>query len=148
MAQDWSDGCVFEHGNPTNISPFSSVGQNLWLGTGSESAPPDGTGPTQSWYNEVQYYTFDTTECSSVCGHYTQVVWASSYAVGCGRTFCSTVTWDDGANVWNNAWLVTCNYGPAGNYAGAQPYTEGSSCSQCDSGVGQCYNNLCRKYTI
>lgn len=73
MAQEWSDGCEFEHGNPTNISPFSSIGQNLWLGTGSESSPPDGTGQTQSWYNEVQYYTFSNMACSHVCGHYTQV---------------------------------------------------------------------------
>ncbi|XP_030828317.1 uncharacterized protein LOC589695 [Strongylocentrotus purpuratus] len=136
MAQDWSDECLWEHGNPTNISPFSSVGQNLWLGTGSQ---PDGVGPTQSWYNEDQYYDYDTHSCSDVCGHYTQVVWDDTYAVGCGRTFCSSVS-----NGWTNAYIVTCNYGPAGNYNGVRPYTTGSSCTQCASGIGQCYDNQCR----
>nr|XP_054748344.1 uncharacterized protein LOC129253930 isoform X1 [Lytechinus pictus] len=136
MAQDWSDECLWEHGNPTNISPFSSVGQNLWLGTGSQ---PDGVGPTQAWYDEDQYYDYDDHSCSHVCGHYTQVVWASTYAVGCGRTFCSSVS-----NGWSNAYIVTCNYGPAGNYNGVRPYLSGSSCTQCDSGIGECYENKCR----
>ena len=72
MAQQWSETCYFGHGQPDNISPFSSLGQNLWLGTAGNT-PPDGTGAVQAWYNEVQYYDYNTTECSYVCGHYTQV---------------------------------------------------------------------------
>ncbi|XP_072169425.1 uncharacterized protein [Diadema setosum] len=140
MAQEWSEGCYFGHGQPDNISPFSTLGQNLWLGTAGNT-PPDGTGAVQAWYNEVQYYDYDTTECSYVCGHYTQVVWASSYALGCGRALCATAS-SDTAN-YTNVYIITCNYGPAGNYQGAQPYQEGDSCTQCDSGVALCYNNLC-----
>ena len=30
---------------------------------------------TQAWYDEVNFYTYSSTECSDVCGHYTQVTW-------------------------------------------------------------------------
>ncbi|XP_071492386.1 uncharacterized protein [Diadema antillarum] len=138
MAQQWSEECLWEHGNPDNISPYSSVGQNLWLGTTSS---PSGASATQSWYNEVHDYDYDTNSCDDgkVCGHYTQVVWANTEAVGCGIHRCDTVS-----NGWTNAYIITCNYGPAGNYVGTKPYLSGSPCTQCDSGVGQCYENQCR----
>ncbi|XP_041457587.1 protein HEG homolog 1-like [Lytechinus variegatus] len=145
MAQEWSDTCYFAHGQPDNISPFSTLGQNLWLGSAGKNAP-DGTGAVQAWYNEVQYYDYSTTECSYVCGHYTQVVWASSYAVGCGRSLCEFAT-SESSN-YTNVYIITCNYGPAGNYVGSQPYDDGPSCTQCDSGVALCYNNLCNECSL
>ncbi|XP_071511442.1 cysteine-rich venom protein-like [Diadema antillarum] len=135
MAQQWSDGCVYEHGNPTNISPFDPVGQNLWAGTFYD----DGTHATQSWYDEVTDYNYESNQCSAVCGHYTQVVWAESYAVGCGRTFCANLV-----GFTQNAYMITCNYGPAGNVVGQRPYLTGLSCSECSTGSGQCFNNQCR----
>ena len=33
-----------------------------------------------------------------------------------------------------------------GNYAGVRPYLTGTPCTQCESGIGQCYGNQCRKY--
>ncbi|XP_077983151.1 glioma pathogenesis-related protein 1-like [Glandiceps talaboti] len=140
MAQDWSDGCLWAHGNPTNISPYSNVGQNLWMVGGvSSSYSVNPEGPVDAWYNEVNYYTYDDNSCTNVCGHYTQVVWADSYAVGCGKTYCSSVS----SSSFTNAIIVTCNYGPAGNYAGTKPYSLGSPCTQCSSGIGQCYENQC-----
>ncbi|XP_077982588.1 peptidase inhibitor 15-like [Glandiceps talaboti] len=141
MAQEWSEMCEWEHGNPTNISPFSSVGQNLWMVGGvSSSHNTDPDAPVDAWYNEVRDYNYDDLSCSAVCGHYTQVVWASSYAVGCGKAFCSSVT----SSSFTNAVIVTCNYGPAGNYAQTKPYKSGSACTKCDSGIGECYENQCR----
>ncbi|XP_033120160.1 protein jagged-1b-like [Anneissia japonica] len=139
LAQQWSEECIWDHGFPEpNLSKFSSYGQNLWLGSGSADNPPDGAVATQSWYNEQRMYTYETRECTGVCDHYYQVVWATSYSVGCGLSFCETT--NDGHN---NAWIITCNYGPAGNY-NRHPYISGPSCTKCSSGVGQCYNNLCR----
>ncbi|XP_072168970.1 uncharacterized protein [Diadema setosum] len=146
MAQTWSDGCYYEHGNPANTSPFSAVGQNLYIrwGLSQPGTPPDGTDATQAWYDEYQYYDYDTGSCQAgkVCGHYTQNVWASTYAVGCGLTFCPQATDADG-NTYNGAWLITCNYGPAGNYVGQKPYTTGASCTKCESGQALCQDNLC-----
>ncbi|XP_070574534.1 uncharacterized protein [Ptychodera flava] len=140
MAQQWSEECIWEHGNPTNISPFSSVGQNLWMGGPySSSASIDVDGVVDAWNDEVNYYDYDSNGCSYVCGHYTQVVWASTYAVGCGIAHCTTVT----SSTFTNAFIVTCNYGPAGNYP-TQPFVSGSPCTKCASGIGQCYENQCR----
>ena len=70
MAQGWADRCQFSHGNPNNISPFYYVGQNIWAGTGAGWGVYD---MVESWYEEVDLYTFATGACSGVCGHYTQV---------------------------------------------------------------------------
>eukprot|EP00057_Strongylocentrotus_purpuratus_P005109 XP_003730238.1 PREDICTED: uncharacterized protein LOC593642 isoform X1 [Strongylocentrotus purpuratus] len=146
MAQEWSDGCLYEHGNPANTSPFSAVGQNLYIryGLAAPGTPEDGTRATEAWYNEDVYYNYEDMTCQSgeQCGHYTQNVWASTYAVGCGQTFCTEARDNDG-RTFPNAWLVTCNYGPAGNYVGASPYVSGPSCTKCEGGSGLCKDNLC-----
>ncbi|XP_022108764.1 uncharacterized protein LOC110989015 [Acanthaster planci] len=142
MAQQWSDMCIWDHGQPTNISPFSSIGQNLYITSGgTPTRRINGTGPVQAWYDEDQYYTYESNSCQTnkVCGHYTQVVWATSYAVGCAQAYCATAT----GIAWEDTIIVTCNYGPAGNY-NRQPYISGTPCTQCDSGIGQCYGNQCR----
>ncbi|XP_070574622.1 GLIPR1-like protein 1 [Ptychodera flava] len=139
MAQEWSEECTWKHGNPPNISPFPNVGQNLWLGGPySPTDSIDVEGVVDSWHSEVIYYDYDTNTCSKVCGHYTQVVWASSYAVGCGIAHCPTVTSSNTVG----AFLVTCNYGPAGNY-NRQPYTSGTPCSLCDDELDSCRENQC-----
>jgi pathogenesis-related protein 1 len=39
------------------------------------TATYDVTSAVQSWYDEVQYYTYDSLSCApqKACGHYTQV---------------------------------------------------------------------------
>uniref|UniRef100_A0A0K0CYK8 SCP domain-containing protein n=1 Tax=Angiostrongylus cantonensis TaxID=6313 RepID=A0A0K0CYK8_ANGCA len=58
-------------------------------------------------------------------GHYTQVVYESSYKLGCGIAVCSDMT------------LVVCQYSPPGNWGGEPIYTIGEPCKtdsdcQCD----------------
>ncbi|XP_033625748.1 uncharacterized protein LOC117288979 [Asterias rubens] len=143
-AQQYSDMCIWAHGFPdVNITPFNPVGQNLWLvGPVSESYRPNGAAVTQSWFNEDRFYDYETHACEPgrMCGHYTQVVWATSYAVGCGMTFCPTTAHFTTPNVM----IVNCHYGPAGNFAGARPFISGMPCTQCLTNIGQCYNNQCR----
>lgn len=66
-----------------------------------------------SWGSEKKNYNYDSNTCAAgkVCGHYTQVVWKKSTEVGCGKAICS-----DKSQVW------VCQYAPAGNYVGQQPY--------------------------
>ncbi len=136
-AQQYSDTCVWAHGFPDeNITPFNSVGQNLWvIGPVTEAFRPDGAGIIQSWFNEDRFYNYTTNECKTdkLCGHYTQVVWADSYAVGCGMTFCPTADQLDTENVV----IVNCHYGPAGNLAETRPFVAGMPCTQCLSRIGQ-----------
>jgi pathogenesis-related protein 1 len=77
------------------------------------------------WAGEVACYTYGTfmtadkcdMQCttkmnSDGCGHYTQVVWRASVKIGCGVTSCSNGTRTE----------VICNYAPAGNFVGMNPY--------------------------
>ncbi|XP_063962060.1 uncharacterized protein LOC129270585 [Lytechinus pictus] len=146
MALAWARGCSFHHPQPgemQNVSPYETIGQNIWAYTGTRDSPRSGTKATQDWYDEVVDYTYQAGSggyCGRVCGHYTQIVWAATNRVGCGRMFCPSLS----RTSLRNAWYVVCNYAPAGNYQGVQPYSIGTPCTQCTSGSGQCYNGLCR----
>ncbi|XP_063951936.1 peptidase inhibitor 16-like [Lytechinus pictus] len=114
-AQKWSDRCVFEHSSLTGRSAgsgFTWVGQNLFAATGS--AADIGVRGTVYWYNETFHYDYEANTCTpkKECRHYTQVVWASTHAVGCGKSFCSKLT-IPGEEGMTDATFVTCNYGPA-----------------------------------
>ncbi|NXG15349.1 GLIP1 protein, partial [Grallaria varia] len=127
-AKGWARKCQSRHNThlrePGRAHPkFTPVGENLW--TGSLPAFSAKRAIT-SWYSEVAYYTYDTNSCSNICGHYTQVVWATSYKVGCAVHFCPRVA----DSSITNAGHFICNYGPAGNYP-RRPYIKGAACSDC-----------------
>ena len=61
------------------------------------------------WYSEIKDYTFSGEENMS-CGHFSQVVWVGSHAVGFGRSQASDGT----------VYFVG-QYSPAGNYVGEWP---------------------------
>ncbi|NXK47899.1 GLIP1 protein, partial [Chauna torquata] len=127
-AKGWAKRCQFKHNTylkkPGQAHPrFASVGENIWTGSLSIFSVQ---GAITSWYKEVSDYTYSTNSCRRVCGHYTQIVWAQSYKVGCAVHFCPTVAYFSGTN----AALFICNYAPAGNY-GPRPYEMGAACSKC-----------------
>uniref|UniRef100_A0A8C8ZB61 GLIPR1 like 1 n=1 Tax=Prolemur simus TaxID=1328070 RepID=A0A8C8ZB61_PROSS len=134
-AEAWAKKCQFMHDSCLDTpyacdKNFQYVGQNIWLGgiNGFTSRVA-----ITSWYNEVEYYNFDNISCSKVCGHYTQVVWANSYKVGCAVADCPKL----------GAALFVCNYGPAGNYVNTRPYRKGEPCSLC-SKEEKCVKKLCQ----
>ncbi|XP_039918332.1 glioma pathogenesis-related protein 1-like [Hirundo rustica] len=138
-AKAWAQKCVFKHNiylkEKGKTHPrFKYVGENIWTGSISVFTVK---AALASWYHEVEYYTYNTNGCSKVCGHYTQVVWATSYKVGCAVHFCPKVTY---TSILNAAHFV-CNYGPPGNYP-VRPYKTGGACSEC--GGDQCAGLLCR----
>ncbi|KAI0209416.1 Glioma pathogenesis-related protein 1, partial [Lamellibrachia satsuma] len=140
MAADWADGCDFNHGQPArdaNTLPYNQIGQNLYL-TSANSINLDSA--IQAWYNEIEFYTYDTRACSLVCGHYTQVVWAETREVGCAHSYCDPMT---GTSIRRGTYLV-CNYGPPGNYP-RHPFTKGDPCTACPSGQAWCTDGLCRR---
>ncbi|XP_065033121.1 pathogenesis-related protein 1-like [Musa acuminata AAA Group] len=85
-------------------------GENIFWGSGRDYTAADAV---NSWVSEKQDYDYNSNKCApnKVCGHYTQVVWRSSTAIGCGRVRCN-----------NGGIFITCNYKPPGNYAGQRPY--------------------------
>ena len=80
-------------------------------------------------FNYIIFVTFDDR---FVAGHYSQVVWADSYAVGCGITTCKSG--------WSP--IYACNYGTPGNYVGSAMYKSGKAATACPSGTKPS-NSLC-----
>ncbi|CAF3657235.1 unnamed protein product [Rotaria socialis] len=106
IAQNYADYLaarnIFQHSN-------NGYGENLYMT--SSSAPIQslsGTGATQAWYDEIDYYNFNSPGFSSSTGHFTQVVWKTSTKLGVGIAFSL-----DGRRAY-----VVANYDPPGNYMG------------------------------
>ena len=107
LAQEWADGCDFEHST-------HQYGENLYVST-SQS---EGTRAVESWASEVADYDYASNRCRAMCGHYTQIVWRDSTRVGCAYADCDTLT---GAG-FSSGRLWVCNYDPPGNWVGEWPY--------------------------
>ena len=104
-------GCGIEHG------PLpGDVGENVcWVGSVrvvGHKDELDVVTPTwviDQWGGESADYSAEREACAPNrhCGHYTQVVWATTREVGCGMAVCPTLS-----QVW------VCNYRPRGNVRG------------------------------
>ncbi|XP_006644187.2 pathogenesis-related protein PRB1-2-like [Oryza brachyantha] len=89
-----------------------NLGENLfWGSAGKDWTAADAV---NLWVGEKGDYNYASNSCAAgkVCGHYTQVVWRASTAIGCARVVCN-----EGRGVF-----ITCNYKPAGNFNGQRPY--------------------------
>jgi len=142
----WDDGlastaqytaalCTFEHTSPDWITQVTGpdgktlpayVGQNLFKGTAGAF---DYTSAINAWHAEVKDYDYCENKCAAgkVCGHYTQVVWATTAHVGCGMATC-------GGSV-----IIACDYYKPGNYRGVDPYKMSDAdkkamCTKADGG--------------
>ncbi len=101
VAQTWANSlsahnCAFEH------SPDNSYGENL---AGGSPGYLDGSAVTAMWYEEVGQYRFPDGGFSMQTGHFTQLVWRGTTAVGCAQVTCAM-------NLW------VCEYDPPGNVDG------------------------------
>ncbi|XP_036617958.1 glioma pathogenesis-related protein 1-like [Trichosurus vulpecula] len=139
VAETWAKRCEFKHNvdlsKPRRLHRnFSFVGENLWVGSLGGFSEKSAI---KLWNDEVQYYNFQSLKCTHVCGHYTQVVWADSYKVGCAVQYCPELK---ETRIRSGA-LFVCNYGPAGNYYQTRPYQEGEPCSACKK--DKCVDRLC-----
>uniref|UniRef100_UPI00398ECD6C GLIPR1-like protein 1 n=1 Tax=Pristiophorus japonicus TaxID=55135 RepID=UPI00398ECD6C len=140
-ARAWGKNCIFKH-NPSlqqkgAVHPtFFPIGENIFISSGGFSAKQ----AIKRWIAEMSYYDYSTNKCKpqQMCGHYTQVVWANSYKVGCAVSDCPNGI--KGSGLRGPSIIFVCDYAPAGNYIGAFPYKMGESCSACPI----CKDNLCR----
>ncbi|TKA72425.1 hypothetical protein B0A55_05407 [Friedmanniomyces simplex] len=99
-AQDYAGKCIWQHSN----GPY---GENLAEGYTSPILAIDG------WAGEEQKYNYHKAKFSESTGHYTQLVWKNTTAVGCGAVQCNT----SGSN-GVNGWYLVCEYSPRGNVVG------------------------------
>ena len=73
-------------------------------------------------------------------GHYTQLVWADTYLVGC-----AAVRWYRDSSKTQTDIFYVCNYGPTGNYENVPLYQIGEACSACPSDFPICQDGLCAR---
>ncbi|KAI9558015.1 hypothetical protein GHT06_014768 [Daphnia sinensis] len=146
MAQTHAQQCVFQHDTCRDVLRFR-VGQNIYVG--ASSADNLGTSnwneAVTAWYDEVDgmtaaYVTSFPASPPSVIGHYTQLVWATSYTVGCGVAYYQSTAVFGPSFPYNR--LYVCNYGPAGNFLSSPVYAQGSAGSACAAPTSN-NNGLC-----
>jgi len=110
-AQDWADTCPQGHDpNRTNIAGYANVGENIYY----SSQVQNGAAATANWVSERADYDFGTAIDFTnylIFGHYTQVVWDDTVAIGCGVADCGQ---------WRTT--LVCRYGETGNWVGSTPY--------------------------
>jgi len=149
IAQAQMNKCVYGHDcddcRKDKNGCFSHVGQNIaYRGASSLNNQSEWHLPIQAWYDEIKDYdngatnveSFSSVGTTGVVGHFTQVIWAETYKVGCGF-----IIYKDGQ--WYKR-LYSCNYGVGGNMAEAPIYLKGEPCSKCPSDT-TCEDSLCAR---
>ncbi len=106
FAQEWADGCVFEHST-------GETGENLAV----YSYAVEPAEVVDYWFSEIEFYDYEANRCDpgEQCGHYTQVVWRDSTKIGCAVQACDIAGFGAG-DLW------VCEYDPPGNWVGERPY--------------------------
>ncbi|XP_040839451.1 cysteine-rich secretory protein 2 [Ochotona curzoniae] len=131
-AQKWANKCTLEHSDPEDRKTSTKCGENLYM----SSDPTAWSDAIQNWFDESRYFTYGVGPKTPhvITGHYTQLVWYSSYRVGCAIAFCP--------NQENFKYYYVCQYCPAGNNVNKKstPYQQGIPCASCP---GHCDNGLC-----
>uniref|UniRef100_J3MIB7 SCP domain-containing protein n=1 Tax=Oryza brachyantha TaxID=4533 RepID=J3MIB7_ORYBR len=108
-AQSWANqragDCSLVHSDRNNYQ----YGENLAAGQTLTAAEA-----VNMWVAEKSSYDYASNSCvgGKMCGHYTQVVWRDTTAVGCAGVVCGG----------NRGVFFTCNYYPAGNVQNQRPY--------------------------
>lgn len=110
LATGFIADCQFEHSGQnerSGVAGFDYIGENLFSSGGFQ---PTGQEITDAWASEKADYNYENNSCNGVCGHYTQIVWRSSTDLGCAMKECG------------GGYIVSCEYGPGGNFIGERPY--------------------------
>jgi pathogenesis-related protein 1 len=92
VAQDWANYLIAT--NAFSHRPNDQFGENPYMITGATASPANVVG---MWADEAREFDIRSNTCSGMCGHYTQIVWRETRAVGCAVV----------ANPYREVWV--CN---------------------------------------
>lgn len=110
MCQNTDGNSILDH-NPNRSAgheqEFGYVGENIYASGGTAT----GQAAVAKWTEERANYHYPDPY-SPQTGHYTQIVWRTTRAVGCALVNCPNIGYPS---------TVICDYGPGGNSGGA-PY--------------------------
>ncbi|CAB3372010.1 Hypothetical predicted protein [Cloeon dipterum] len=126
VAQRWAEQCTFGHDRNRTVDRFA-VGQNVayeWWSPGP--APIIILSSTIAMFNEVDKPGYPAPYISQFqvvpqTGHFTQIVWADTSRIGCGRSIYNETK---NGKVGETKLLV-CNFGKAGNFINQPVYETG-----------------------
>ena len=114
-AQAWADelartGCKMRH-RPDSGPWKQKHGENIFMGSPSSYYSP--LNASESWYSEIKVYKHQPLNDRNwyAAGHYTQMVWNTTTAVGMGKAVCP-----------KDAIIIVANYDPPGNVIGEKAY--------------------------
>ncbi|KAI3391363.1 hypothetical protein diail_7472 [Diaporthe ilicicola] len=107
---DSGSECDFAHSG----GPY---GENLALGCNEV------TGCVDLWGDEREKYDYGDPGFSEATGHFTQLAWKNTTAVGCGGRLCGT-----------RGWYLVCEYWPRGNIIGQFAEQVGRQVSGAEDG--------------
>lgn len=102
-AQHLSSAGRLEH------SRRKGMGENLAYKFGAELTAQE---TADMWYNEIRKYDFRNPGFAAGTGHFTQMVWAGTTHMGCGRVEKNGTTY------------VVANYTPPGNVLGRERFEQ------------------------
>ncbi|XP_067275731.1 glioma pathogenesis-related protein 1b [Pseudorasbora parva] len=118
--------------------PFGWMGENIWLGAPFSAFSVENA--IHRWNKEGVYSLKNNNNCSRMCGHYAQLMWSTSYKLGCAVNVCSKGI--ENYSTHPESTIFVCNYGDTGQVHGVTPYIPGGACSGC--GSVSCRDNVCR----
>ncbi|XP_045428906.1 cysteine-rich secretory protein 3 [Pipistrellus kuhlii] len=133
-SQKWANKCTFQHSDQNDRKVGKrDCGENIFM----SSKPTPWSRVIKTWFNEgINFiYGYGAKRSDIVVGHYTQVVWYSSYLVGCGVAYCPKHQ--------NLKYYYVCHYCPSGNIGVGRsltPYLKGTPCGSCPN---NCDQGLC-----
>ncbi|GAB6023013.1 hypothetical protein CHUAL_007103 [Chamberlinius hualienensis] len=143
VAQRWANQCQFSHDENRRTEKFyENVGQNIASLNSAVQMDPTanfGRDAVKLWFDEVSLFNPSNIRpfvFGLNYGHYSQLAWGETYAVGCGYTYYR----DKNGNYTK---FYVCNYGPSGNFIGESVYQVGAPCSLCPNGCSRNYPGLC-----
>ena len=112
-AAAWARQCPSTHDPDLALV---AQGENLFFTSSAGERIADDV--VDAWAIEAADYDLATDSCTGVCGHYTQIVWRETAAVGCAFQAClgGLRGNPDMREVW------VCRYSPPGNVRGQAPY--------------------------
>lgn len=127
-AQCFANSCG-QNKDPSPECPgFTTVGQNFYYGEAKAMKKV-----IEDWYDEIEMYKSGSIfELVPEAQHYTQLIWAKTSQLGCGKT------------LFKENMVFVCFYSPAGN-VGDEIFIDGKPASKCPKGMkkNKSYKGLC-----
>lgn len=128
VAREWANTCPTIHNvrrsdRYQELGGSGYVGENMAWGYSSwTQAILDGWGSERASYDYENNTCHDTAGVARECGHYTQLIWASTLRVGCAQASVSCPRF--------GGKYYVCNYAPGGNRTEERPYVQGMGANE------------------